>query len=108
MIQQEAFMQEMTTLESVQDALKISHQTTMLLFHAPWCSMCQMYTFVVRRFSDANPNVRILGIDISKYPEISDHFSILNTPTTMIFKAGEHIKTIVGPVSQRMLQSYIK
>lgn len=101
-------MKEMTTLESVQQAINEPNQTTMLLFHAPWCSMCQMYRLVVRKFSDANPKVQILGIDLSKYPEISDHYKILNTPTTMIFISGDLIKTLAGPVSQRMLQSYIK
>ena len=101
-------MKEITSLQTLQEELKKSNQTTMLLFHAPWCSMCQMYTFVVRRFADANPRVEILGVDISKYPEISDVYSILNTPTTLIFKSGELIKTLAGPVSQRMLQSYVK
>lgn len=101
-------MKEMTDLKTLQEIIKTSKQTIFLLFHAPWCSMCQMYTFVVRRFSDANPNVLVLGADLSKYPEISDYYNILNTPTTILFKNGEIIKTLSGPVSQRMLQSYIK
>lgn len=101
-------MKEITSLQTLQYELKKPNQTTILLFHAPWCSMCQMYTVVVRRFADANPHVDILGVDISKYPEISDIYSILNTPTTLIFRSGELIKTLAGPVSQRMLQSYVK
>lgn len=101
-------MREITDLHSLQNIIKNQKETMILLFHAPWCSMCQMYMFVVRRFSDANPNVLVLGVDLSKHPQISDHYNILNTPTTILFKNGDIIKTLSGPVSQRMLQSYIK
>jgi thioredoxin 1 len=101
-------MIEIIDLQSLQNIIKQQKEPIVLVCHAPWCGMCQMYMFVVRSFSDTNPNVLVLGVDLSKYPEISDHYNILNTPTTILIKDGEIIKTLSGPVSQRMLQSYIK
>lgn len=97
-------MNRLTSISELKHTLSESPEMLVLYVHAPWCSICQMYGFTMQRFSDKYPLIPVYQINISTHPELSDYLSILNVPTTLIYKNGTLIKKLVSAQTLRTLE----
>lgn len=49
----------------------------------------------------------VFDVDVDQSPELSDRFTILSVPTTLVFLKGEVVKTLVGLLTLTQLTNYL-
>ena len=101
-------MNQISSVSELENKLSESLETLVIYVHSPWCSICQMYGFTMQRFSDKYPMIPVFHINISSHPELSDYLSILNVPTTLIYKHGVLSKKLVSAQTLRTLERIIQ
>jgi len=68
-------------------------------FYAEWCGPCQIYGPMIEDFSESYKNkdkVEIIKVDVDQVSEVSGEFNVMSIPTTIIFKDGKALETMVG------------
>lgn len=53
--------------------------------------------------SEEAERLRIVEIDVDRNPETTLRYGVLATPTLMVFRAGEPVKSLVGARPKRRL-----
>ncbi|MEV4424509.1 thioredoxin family protein [Streptomyces sp. R-07] len=73
-------------------------------FTAEWCGPCRQLKPVLGAIaSEEAARLRIVEIDVDRNPETTMRYGVLATPTLMVFRAGEPVKSIVGARPKRRL-----
>lgn len=73
-------------------------------FTAVWCGPCRQLTPVLAAIAaEESERLRIVEIDVDHNPETTTRYGVLATPTLMVFRAGEPVKSIVGARPKRRL-----
>ncbi len=77
-------------------------------FFAPWCGPCNMLTPQLETFSKANPEVKVVKINIDDNPLVPTELGVRSIPTLALFKDGQHISTKVGMLNSAQIKSWIE
>ncbi|MFB7411077.1 thioredoxin family protein [Streptomyces sp. NPDC056202] len=73
-------------------------------FTAEWCGPCRQLTPVLAAIAaEESERLRVVEIDVDRNPETTVRYGVLATPTLMVFRAGEPVKSIVGARPKRRL-----
>ncbi|AJF67348.1 thioredoxin family protein [Streptomyces vietnamensis] len=73
-------------------------------FTAEWCGPCRQLKPVLGALaSEEAARLRIVEIDVDRNPETTLKYGVLATPTLMVFRGGEPVKSIVGARPKRRL-----
>ncbi|MFH8577333.1 thioredoxin family protein [Streptomyces zaomyceticus] len=73
-------------------------------FTAEWCGPCRQLNPVLGAIaSEEAERLRIVEIDVDRNPETTLRYGVLATPTLMVFRAGEPVKSLVGARPKRRL-----
>ncbi|MGA5062417.1 thioredoxin family protein [Streptomyces exfoliatus] len=73
-------------------------------FTAEWCGPCRQLKPVLRALAaEEAERLRIVEIDVDRNPETTLRYGVLATPTLMVFRAGEPVKSLVGARPKRRL-----
>ncbi|MFJ5044903.1 thioredoxin [Streptomyces sp. NPDC098077] len=73
-------------------------------FTAEWCGPCRQLAPVLREIArEEADRIRIVQVDVDRETEITVRYGVLATPTLMVFRAGEPVKSIVGARPKRRL-----
>ncbi|WP_263985460.1 co-chaperone YbbN [Streptomyces sp. NK15101] len=73
-------------------------------FTAEWCGPCrQMKPVLGAIAAEEAERLRIVEVDVDRSPETALRYGILGTPTFVVFRAGEPVKSIVGARPKRRL-----
>ncbi len=80
-----------------------------VVIKASWCGPCKTYAPVVQ---DAIEEIKAKGfhvefLDADENPDFCQAHNIRGVPSTLIFKDGEVVKTLVGAQSKEKLLSEI-
>ncbi|GAP96237.1 thioredoxin [Leptolyngbya sp. NIES-2104] len=84
----------------------ISGSTTPILvdFYATWCGPCQMMSGFLDLVKDSlQDQVKIVKIDVDKYPEIASQYNISALPTLVLFKETKPVDRIEGVLRPQQL-----
>ena len=74
-------------------------------FSAVWCGPCRFYGPLFHEFADENADAVQCGtVDIDENRELAMRFGIQAVPTTLIFKGGQIVDSIMGAVDKRTLE----
>ena len=74
-------------------------------FSATWCGPCRMLEPNLEEFSK---DFNVLQVDIDKFMELANQFSIISVPTLMLFKDGELVKQSSGYRTLEQLKDFTK
>ncbi|WP_411072051.1 thioredoxin family protein [Streptomyces sp. cmx-4-25] len=73
-------------------------------FTAEWCGPCRQLGPVLGALAEEEAaRLRIVEIDVDRNPGTAVRYGVLATPTLMVFRAGEPVKSLVGARPKRRL-----
>lgn len=77
-------------------------------FYATWCGPCKMMTPILQEVKDnMGDSVKIIKVDVDKYPDISNEYQVRGVPTLILFKEGKLLWKESGVHSAAALQEII-
>ena len=83
-------------------------ETVLADFWAPWCGPCRMQGPVLEKFAEANPDVKVVKINVDDNQELAMQFKIMRIPSMIVFKNGEAVNCAVGLQSKAALEELVK
>ena len=83
-------------------------ETVLADFWAPWCGPCRMQGPVLEKFAEANPDVKVVKINVDGNQELAMQFKIMSIPSMIVFKNGEAVNCAVGLQSKAALEELVK
>ncbi len=86
---------------------------TLVDFYATWCGPCKMMTPILQELKgELGENIKIIKVDVDKYPELATHFHVQGVPTLALFQNGNLLwkESGVRPaqVLKQVINEYIK
>ena len=83
-------------------------ETVLADFWAPWCGPCRMQAPVLDKFAEANPEVKVVKINVDDNQELAMQFKITSIPSLIVFKNGVAVNCTVGLQSKGALEELVK
>ena len=83
-------------------------ETVLADFWAPWCGPCRMQGPVLEKFAEANPDVKVVKINVDDNQELAMQFKIMSIPSMIVFKNGEAVNCAIGLQSKAALEELVK
>ena len=77
-------------------------------FYAVWCGPCQMMKPVVEKYAESQEMVKVMSVDVDKFPEIASNFNVMSIPTFIVFKNGEPVGSKNGAMSASDLEKWVE
>lgn len=89
---------------SFEDLISGSATPILVDFYATWCGPCQMMSGFLDLVKDSvQDQIKIVKIDVDKYPDIASQYSISALPTMVLFKDAKPVDRIEGVVRPQQL-----
>lgn len=83
---------------------KIKEGKCLIDFFATWCGPCKMLMPILEEFDN---DIKIIEVDIDKFPKLAQDYRIMAVPTLIFFKDGKKIKENVGFIDKDDLKEII-
>lgn len=81
-----------------------SELPVLVQFTAEWCGPCRQLAPVLSSIAaEEGERLRIVQLDVDRNPQTTIAYGVLSTPTLMVFRAGEPVKSMVGARPKRRL-----
>lgn len=83
---------------------EIKEKRILVDFYADWCGPCRMMGNVLENINE----IDILKVNVDKYPEIAQQYTIMSIPTLLLMENGKIIKSNVGFLNEDEIKEFIK
>lgn len=84
--------------------VKGSDLPVLVQFTADWCGPCRQLAPVLKDIaSQEGDRLKVVQIDVDRNPETTVAYGVLSTPTLMVFRGGEPVRSMVGARPKRRL-----
>ncbi|MFE9453384.1 thioredoxin [Streptomyces sp. NPDC006739] len=73
-------------------------------FTADWCGPCRQLAPVLKDIAvEERDRLKIVQLDVDHNPRTTIAYGVLSTPTLMVFRGGEPVRSMVGARPKRRL-----
>lgn len=84
-----------------------SHKLVMIDFWAEWCRPCKIFSPIIEEVSKET-GVWLGKINIDENEIQPNKYQVSSIPTTILFKDGKPVKTIIGAKPKHVMMEEIK
>ena len=104
-----SLIKETTTRDFIKDVIEASKQVPVLVdFWADWCGPCKQLTPIIEKVvTKANGKVRLVKMNIDKYPEIAGQLGVRSIPAVFAFVNGQPVDGFMGALPESQVQAFI-
>ena len=89
------------------DSVISSHKTVMIDFWAEWCRPCKIFSPIIEEVSKET-GIWLGKINIDDNSFQPEKYQVSSIPTTILFKDGKPVKTIIGAKPKHIMMEEIK
>ncbi|MDD3044057.1 MAG: thioredoxin family protein [Candidatus Delongbacteria bacterium] len=100
------------------NALKVTQSTfeqevlsqeklTIVKFGAEWCGPCKKLDPIIDEIAAENSDIKVTYVDIDSDGALAAQYGILSVPSTLFFKQGKVMSSIIGLIPKAKIQSAI-
>lgn len=93
--------------ENFDTTIESNNGITIVDFFATWCGPCKMFTPILERAQELNPETHFYKVDIDADSSLAERYQIMTVPTLLFFKAGQKVDTSVGVISEAQIKTLI-
>lgn len=86
----------------------IEDKKVLVDFYATWCGPCQLISPIIEEIAKENENIKVIKIDVDKFPELSRKYGIMSIPTLMVFSEGKEVKKHIGYLDKKGIEDLLK
>ena len=95
------------TVDSFNTEVINSDKLTVVDFYATWCGPCRKLSPILEEVeTELNDRVNFAKIDTDDNIDAAKEYQVSGLPTLLVFKNGEVVERMVGPVSYTHLDVY--
>jgi len=95
------------TAENFEQEVMQCEKTVVLDFWASWCGPCRMFTPIIEKFAEDNPEVMVGKVNIDEQPALTEKFNIMSVPTLVIMRGGDIVKKNAGVISKEAIEAML-
>ncbi len=105
-----ALVKDATTASFAADVLaELARQPVLVDFWAPWCEPCkQLGPVLEKAVTAAAGKVKLVKMNIDKYPEIPGRLGIRSIPAVIAFQRGQPVDGFMGALPEREVKGFIE
>ena len=105
-----ALVKDATTASFATDVLAESARQPVLVdFWAPWCEPCKQLAPVLEKtVTAAGGKVKLVKMNIDKYPEIPGRLGVRSIPAVIAFQRGQPVDGFMGALPEREVKGFIE
>jgi len=102
-------VKDTTTQGFVKDVIEESKRQPVLVdFWAPWCGPCKQLTPILEKVvKAANGKVKLVKMDIDKYPDIPGQMGIQSIPAVIAFANGQPVDGFMGVLPESQVTAFL-
>jgi len=84
-------------------------ESVIVEFGTDWCGSCRIMMPIVNDTAAAyRDRVKVIRLDIDRNKQLVARYGIRNKPTFLLIKNGEIAGQIIGPVSRKNFENYMR
>jgi len=102
-------IKESSSAEFAEDVMAASRDTPVIVdFWAEWCGPCKQLGPIIEKIVlEKGGSVKLVKIDIEKYPEIAQQMQVQSIPAVFAFVNGQPVDGFVGAQPESQIRSFI-
>jgi putative thioredoxin len=106
----EGLIKETTTQAFMADVIQESLKQPVLVdFWAEWCGPCKQLTPVIEKaVKAAKGRVKLVKMDIDKYPQIAGQLGVQSIPAVFAFSKGQPVDGFMGALPESQVKAFIE
>jgi thioredoxin len=84
----------------------LQHSGAVLVeFYTPTCAPCRQLAPELRQLAQQIPSVKVVKVDSTRSPQVSEHFGVRSAPVLIAFRDGQQVQRLNGkPPMPRLRQ----